>query len=105
MNHEAIARHMSQPRSGCSTWSDNLICLHKDLFMHNQDTDMVVNKPRSMQEYEPGVDWDNMIDSAQANNSQAERPSAIDYFPEAASVFDRGKTFIEKFDANEFSGY
>jgi len=35
--HDAISRHMSQQKSGCSTWFDNLVCIREDLLGRDHD--------------------------------------------------------------------
>ena len=36
-SHKAIARHMGQPRSGCSSWLNNLVNIHEDLLGRSHD--------------------------------------------------------------------
>ncbi|KAG1823483.1 uncharacterized protein BJ212DRAFT_1296105 [Suillus subaureus] len=41
--HEAVTRHMSQPRSGCSTWIEDVICL-KTIIQPSEDDPINVNQ-------------------------------------------------------------
>jgi hypothetical protein len=106
-NHEATARHMGQPRSGCSTWSDNLIRLHEELLpvwpgVHFTQQDMVIDEnagnPQEFYNEEQGAMSDYHAQEGQ------DLPS-IQHFPGAARTFQGGTTFLNHFDMDQFSNY
>lgn len=105
-SHEAIARHMSQLRLGCSTLSDTLIHLQEDLMLRGGwDTlqPMAVDQPKTMQEYnKPDLNENDTFEGTQGDKSLSDLSSWTQYFPGAAHAFEGGKTFLDKFDADKF---
>ena len=107
--HDAVSRHMSQPRSGCSTWSDGLIRICEDLSMdpdgsnHRHTTHEQLGQG-IVDEFGPcQVDGDEeMLDTADEDDSES---NPIEYFPGAAQAFQGGSTFLNKFAADEFSNH
>ena len=109
VTHNAISRHMSQSRSSCSTWSNGLIHIHKDLSMdpdgsnhhyttHEQLGQGIVDEFGSCQ-----VDGDEeMLGMADEDDSES---NPIEYFPGAAQAFQGSSTFLNKFAADEFSNH
>lgn len=105
-NHEAVARHMSQPKSGCSTWSDNLIRLHEELLparsRPTQQDSMAIDEDTGSAHdfYDEGVS-----ERVPANGPLPATPTSTVRFPDAAHSFEGGKTFLDKFDADHFGKY
>ena len=104
-SHEAIARHMGQPRSGCSSWFNSLVGIHKDLLGRNCDhhnTTSTGNGPG-------GLDQDNQWvgnDEEMFDRAQEEfQSNPIEFFPGAVQTFSGGSTFLNRFDVDEFSSY
>ena len=103
---KAISRHMSQPKSGCSTWFDNLVHICKDLQAgsHHNGPNGLHTSPynKSLGHLGEYNQWDNdeMLDSAQEEDPQS---SSIKYFPGAAKTYSGRSTFLNKFDMDEFS--
>lgn len=106
-NHEAVARHMSQPSSGCSTWSDNLIRLHEELLpmrVHHpeQDIDMDDEDAGSPQEfYNERVG--EVFEGAQGGRDLPDAYPSVLHFPGAARTFQGGTTFLDRFHADKFN--
>ena len=107
-SHDAVSRHMGQPKSGCSTWFNDLVRIREDLLSgsHHGSNDLCttsIDEPPGGREepYESRVGGDEqMLDGHQDENFQA---SSINYFPGAAQTYNGGSTFINKFDTDEFS--
>ncbi|KIM57296.1 hypothetical protein SCLCIDRAFT_28909 [Scleroderma citrinum Foug A] len=107
-SHEAVARHMGQPRSGCSSWLDNLVNIHEDLLGRSRDGHNS-SCTTSTGDGSGGLDEDNqwvsndeeMFDGTQEDSQS----SPIEFFPGAAQTFAGGSTFLDQFDADEFSSY
>jgi len=106
--HNAISRHMSQQKSGCSTWFDNLVRIHEDLLgrdhdgpNHSPHTTSIDEQFGDIGEYNPWVNSDEeMLDGTREDNSES---SPIEYFPGAAQAFVGGSTFLDRFEADQFS--
>ncbi|KAI6010464.1 hypothetical protein EDC04DRAFT_2871206 [Pisolithus marmoratus] len=97
-NHEAISRHMSQPKSGCSTWFGDLVHIREDLLSrdpdgHNDLHATSINKQSGgRDEYDSMVGSDEqMLDRTQEGNSHS---SLIKHFPGAM-----------QFNADKFSNH
>ena len=106
-DHEAVARHMSQPRSGCSNWSDILIHLQEDMFATQiQDSMMAIYKPRTTQEHlDLSID-DGIVEGPWGDKSQLpDQSSTTVYFNGATCIFGVGKTFLNKFNNDLFNSY
>ena len=103
---EAVSRHMSQPKSGCSTWFDNLVRIREDLQAggrHNGPNGLhTAPYDESLGHLGEYNQWDDdeMLDGAQEEDPQS---SSIEYFPGAAKTYSGGSTFLNKFDTDEFS--
>lgn len=109
-NHEAVARHMSQPRSGCSSWSDNLIRLQEELLptgSHDTQQAMVVDADSQgisgAQEFQDEEgSFENVHDD---ENLRVTTALSIHHYPGAARSFEGGTTFLDKFDEDRFSSH
>ncbi|KAI5986479.1 hypothetical protein EDD15DRAFT_2373187 [Pisolithus albus] len=106
-DHEAIARHMSQPKSGCSTWFDDLVHIREDMLNNRNHDGSTDPCTASIDEQLGGRDgYDPWIggDQEMSDGTREENPdfSFIEYFPGAAQTYKGGSTFINKFDADEF---
>ncbi|KAG1865732.1 hypothetical protein C8R48DRAFT_747731 [Suillus tomentosus] len=73
----AVAWHMSQPRSGCSTWLQDLICSRSESDMDD----------------EPAYE-----ERTPTRNSEV-----IDSYPDCARSYGRGYTFLDVFNSDENS--
>ena len=93
---------MSQPRSGCSAWFDNLVHIHEDLGRDDNCPDYlraVDLQPENIDEYDVrGNDNEEMHDGTQEDGSKP-----IEYFPGAAKAFSGGSTFLNKFEGDQFN--
>ncbi|KIM50493.1 hypothetical protein SCLCIDRAFT_34233 [Scleroderma citrinum Foug A] len=87
---EAVSRHMSQPKSGCSTWFDNLVHICKDLqagSRHDGPNGLhTAPYDKSLGHLGKYNQWDNdeMLGSAQEEDPQS---SSIEYFPGAVKTY------------------
>ena len=107
-SHKAVARHMGQPRSGCSSWLHNLVDICEDLLGRSCDgrnsshTTSTGNGPGGLDEDNQWVSNDEEMFDGTQEDSQS---SPIEFFPGAAQTFTGGSTFLDQFDADEFSSY
>ena len=107
-SHKAIARHMGQPRSGCSSWLDNLVNICEDLLGRSRDghnssgTTSTGDRLGGLDEDNQWVSNDKEMFDRTQEDSQS---SPIEFFPGAAQMFASGPTFLNRFDADEFSLY
>jgi hypothetical protein len=104
-DHESVARHMSQPRSGCANWTDNLVRLREELIPgpdHDSNI-MAVDESSAMQVYEES-NGNAGPDDAPVEDLP-ERSSTTEYFPGAAHAYEGGKMFLERFEADELGKY
>ncbi|KAG0703857.1 hypothetical protein DFH29DRAFT_981702 [Suillus ampliporus] len=103
-DHSSVARHMSQPWSGCNTWLDELIKFNST-FPPSEDgtggqppdshhaSEQGENSYHEQEEYfDGGGNW--------GTDCEAE---VTDYFPEPPLAFEEGYTFLSLFDADENS--
>ena len=88
---EAISRHMGQPKSGCSTWFDNLVRIREDLQAdgHDDQSPRTVSNDKSAGHLGKYNQWDDveMLDSTWEGDPQS---SSIEYFPGAAKTYSGG---------------
>lgn len=103
---------MSQPRSGCSTWSDNLIRLREGLqgLDTQQAAATAIDREASaipqQDDHPSGVDEEMPFENLNQEHLRLPRLSSdADYFPGAAQTFDGGRTFVDKFHADEFNNH
>jgi len=93
---------MSQPRSGCSTWFDNLVCIHEDLGRDDNGPDYLHTvdlQPENIDECDVrGNDEEEMHDGTQEDDSEP-----IEYFLGAAKAFSGGSTFLNKSKVDQFN--
>ncbi|KAG1876909.1 hypothetical protein C8R48DRAFT_768476 [Suillus tomentosus] len=119
-DHTSVARHMSQPRSGCNTWLDDIIKLNTIIPpTDDHPMDPMDNNGLPMPYYEPGLgDEDNTyIFHGQEEDITLEAHDGIrdqgkdansevtDYFPNSPLAYEDGYTFLGLFDADENSVY
>ena len=107
-SHEAVARHMGQPRSGCSSWLDNLVGISEDLLGGNRDghnnsrTTSTGDGPGGLDENDRWISIDEEMFDGTREDPQF---SPIEFFPGAAQTYAGGSTFLDRFDTDEFSSY
>ncbi|KAG2122771.1 hypothetical protein DEU56DRAFT_873558 [Suillus clintonianus] len=106
--HEAVARHMSQPRSGCSTWIEDTIrmrtCLPEDDPINvDQDAESSTHNDyhESTSHYDDAGEY---LDHT-AGEGHASSGEFIDVFPGSAEVYEGGYTFLGLFDEDKNSVY
>ncbi|KAG2148856.1 hypothetical protein DEU56DRAFT_730116 [Suillus clintonianus] len=113
-DHTSIARHMSQPRSGCNTWLEDIIKLDSIIpphdFTHSADVE-----PRVSQEPEFGsetmLDDFGDISGEEVNiagahsGTQDEGGEVTDYFPDPPLAYEDGYTFLSLFETDKNSIY
>lgn len=105
-DHESVARHMSQPRSGCANWTDNLVRLHENLTPSVDHDSMSIDEPSIVQGlHELGQNElpEDAEDAPALEELPERRSSSTHYFPGAAQVYEGGTTFLDKFEADEFN--
>ena len=103
---KAVSRHMSQPKSGCSTWFDNLVRIHEDLQAGSSHDDP--NGLRTAPNDKPPghlgkynqQDNDEMLDGTQKEDPQS---NSIEYFLGAGKTYSGRSTFLDKFHMDEFN--
>ncbi|KAG0693674.1 hypothetical protein DFH29DRAFT_1007042 [Suillus ampliporus] len=104
---------MSQPRSGCNTWLEDLIWLDSTL-PASEDDPMAADDLRELHasSYEAGedgniYDFGNEGETLERGFGQDEDRDAevTDYFPEPPVAFEHGYTFLSLFDSDENSIY
>ncbi|KAG2105843.1 uncharacterized protein F5147DRAFT_746400 [Suillus discolor] len=112
----AVARHMSQPRSGCSTWLQDLIHLQdlSDDSMHTDDLDEP-NIPGAGPQAEVEFtfrDIDELFEGSGESGGQASGegllPNGADFvdcYPESSRTYGKGYTFLDLFNSDENSVY
>ena len=109
-NHGTVSRHMTQPKSGCSSWFDDLVHIWQELLIRNGDgghNDLqamsIDDQPGSRDGCDPLVDRDDqMFDGALDRDPQS---SSIEYFPGATQTYRGGSAFIDKFHVDEFGNH
>ncbi|KAG1880194.1 hypothetical protein F4604DRAFT_1922876 [Suillus subluteus] len=116
-DHNSVARHMSQPRSGCNNWLEDLIQLRSTLPPTKHDPMAVdnISDPNVQAPYycEQGEDvsfYDfgsqgEDVGSGGGTRDEDNEVEVTDYFPEPPLAFEEGYTFLSLFDANENSIY
>ena len=117
-DHSAVARHMSQSSSGCSTWLQDLICLHSASVQartaNSMDIDHEPNIPDIDSELDgPGFgDCDEVFQggSGEGDGQVHEEGTLtdldfIDWHPEPSQTYGRGHTFLDWFHSDENSVY
>jgi len=107
-DHSSVARHMSQPRSGCNTWLEDLIQLR-------ESTTPSQSLPEDYPMEEPHIDFGAEGESiggvsgswggSQDEGSGACTSETTDYFPNPPLAFEEGYTFLSLFDQDENSIY
>ncbi|KAG1884144.1 hypothetical protein F4604DRAFT_1919983 [Suillus subluteus] len=114
-DHTSVARHMSQPRSGCNNWLDDLIQLNSNL--PTEDDPMTVDNVSDPHVqapyYEQGEDVNHYdffsqgedLDSGGRIRNENSEAKVTDHFLESPLAFDQGYTFLSLFDADENSIY
>lgn len=111
--HEAVARHMSQPRSGCSTWIEDTIrmrtCLPEDDPINvDQETESFTHNDyhESTSHYDDAGEYlDHTAGGSFDVNEEGHTSSGefIDVFPGSAEVYEGGYTFLGLFDEDKNS--
>ncbi|KAG2104749.1 uncharacterized protein F5147DRAFT_775569 [Suillus discolor] len=107
-DHTSVARHMSQPRSGCNSWLDNLIQLNSILPPSMEHDPMVVDDIDDPQVDASFYDfWSQGEDlySEGGTRDEDSEVKATDYFLEPPLAFEEGYTFLSLFNADENSIY
>ncbi|KAG1854650.1 hypothetical protein C8R48DRAFT_609736 [Suillus tomentosus] len=113
----AVARHMSQPRSGCSTWLQDLIRL-RDLSDDSMNTDDLDGPnipgggPQAEVEFTFG-DRDESFEGSGESGGQASEEGLlpngasdfVDQYPESSRTYGMGYTFLDLFNSDENSVY
>ncbi|KAG1884486.1 uncharacterized protein F5891DRAFT_971192 [Suillus fuscotomentosus] len=109
----AVARHMSQPRSGCSTWLQDLICSRSESDMDDEpvSTNTMDDGPHTIPDIETGGfgDWDEMFGGSSSERQAYEERTpthnseVIDSYPDCARSYGRGYTFLDVFNSDENS--
>ncbi|KAG1905725.1 uncharacterized protein F5891DRAFT_1125768 [Suillus fuscotomentosus] len=101
----AVARHMSQPRSGCSTWLQDLI--------HDLDGPNIPGGgPQAEVEFTFG-DRDESFEGSGESGGQASEEGLlpngasdfVDQYPESSRTYGMGYTFLDLFNSDENSVY
>ena len=120
----AVARHMNQPRSGCSTWLQDIIRLQAVQTDHSMNIDDEHDIPDDSlhladlhQDYERLGGWEEDIFRGGVNsdegvftgniNEEGTLPADdfIDWFPGSSHSYGKGPTFLDLFNSDENSVY
>ncbi|KAG2106248.1 uncharacterized protein F5147DRAFT_653992 [Suillus discolor] len=112
----AVARHMSQPCSGCSTWLQDLIHLRdlSDDSMHTDDLDEP-NIPGAGPQAEVEFTFRDIDESFEGSGESGGQASGegllpngadfVDCYPESSWTYGKGYTFLDLFNSDENSVY
>ncbi|KIK38770.1 hypothetical protein CY34DRAFT_25513 [Suillus luteus UH-Slu-Lm8-n1] len=116
-DHGAVARHMSQPRSGCSTWLQDLIHLHSVSVRTTADS-MDVDHTPNIPNVDPELDgtgfgdWDGVFQGRSGEGDdqvhEGGTPTGsdfIDWHPKPSQTYGRGYTFLDSFHSDENNMY
>lgn len=100
-DHTSVARHMSQPRSGCNTWLEDLIRLNSILPPSN---DAMVTDD-SYETEDMAYDFNNgeSFERESGSRTQDRDAEVTDFFPEPPLAFEHGYTFLSLFESDENS--
>ena len=103
-DHVAVAKHMSQPHSGCNSWLDDLVRIQDHL---TRPCTLDLDDMQEPQEDEacvihPHPDAGKVFDM-DVEVGAVESGVNAEYFPHAARVYDGGLTFMDQFDTDPFS--
>jgi hypothetical protein len=105
----AVARHMSQPRSGCNSWLDDLIRLKAHLPLEDDPMDLEDVGEQEGDLYLGNTDdngWGSPGGGGWNEASEEEMHGKVtDYFPGAAETYGIGYTFLGLFNTDENSVY
>ncbi|KAG1838044.1 hypothetical protein DFJ58DRAFT_734059 [Suillus subalutaceus] len=114
-NDVAVARHMSQPRSGCSTWLQDLACFRPESDDSRMDSDDEPNISMDMDDG-PNIpdiksggfgDWDEMSRGSTGGSESQGMPThnseVIDSYPDCAQTYGKGYTFLDLFNSDNNS--
>ncbi|KAG1846143.1 hypothetical protein C8R48DRAFT_779637 [Suillus tomentosus] len=111
-DHSSVARHMSQPLSGCNTWLEDLIQLEQSSHPPPEDHPMEADntEPHISKSYEPvgSMDFGDFFsdrESIPRDKTQGESSEVTDHFPNPPLAFEEGYTFLSLFDSDENSTY
>ena len=119
-DHVAIGNHMSQPTSSCNTWVDDLISLWDYLQVSSSSTPVTLySTPGSRDSNQPAWENDMDIDIRPPSLADSEQHISVDrvplphhkvglqetceYFTGAAQIHSTGPTFMDNFDADQYS--
>jgi hypothetical protein len=113
-DHSSVARHMSQPLSGCNTWLDDLIQLEQSSCSPEDAMEVDdIAEPYISDSYEPVGFMDSgdvfgegeSVERTHQDNIQDESSEVTDHFPNPPLAFEDGYTFLSLFDSDENSIY
>ncbi|KAG1851346.1 hypothetical protein DFJ58DRAFT_729005 [Suillus subalutaceus] len=113
-DHSSVARHMSQPLSGCNTWLNDLIQLEQSSCSPEDAMEVDdIAEPYISDSYEPVgfMDSDDVfgegesVERTHQDNIQDESSEVTDHFPNPPLAFEDGYTFLSLFDSDENSIY
>lgn len=107
----AVARHMNQPRSGCSTWLQDIIQLQTDYSMsiddphmlHDSDSESHQDHYHDQPEGLGVADSDKGVFTGHIN--EADMLPTTNLFPNASQTYGKGHTFLDLFHSDENSVY
>ena len=106
----SVAMHMSQPRSGCNTWVNNLVRIHESLHTqiptaadHDFDSiDMDVEAEHPADPSNPTMAFQSPSMDLSGNDVQT---VPMDTFDGAAQTYGLGPTFMDTFGSDQFSEF
>ncbi|KAF8425727.1 hypothetical protein L210DRAFT_3421137 [Boletus edulis BED1] len=114
-DHHAVAMHMSQPKSGCNTWVNNLVHLQESLALPSsagrprRDATPDATVPMDIDQEFPPPDSlaDSYAEPDNPNPSTWNHSQCNGFYSEqfegAAQSYGHGDTFMDKFNRDEFS--
>ncbi|KAG1865025.1 hypothetical protein DFJ58DRAFT_714811 [Suillus subalutaceus] len=103
-NDVAVARHMSQPRSGCSMWLQDLACFRPESDDSRMDSD---DEPNISMDMDDGPNIPD-IESGSTGGSESQgmpthNSEVIDSYPDCAQTYGKGYTFLDLFNSDNNS--
>ena len=100
-DHVTVAKHMSQPRSSCNSWLDDLVHIQEHLPRpRTSDLDDMQEDEAYAIHLHPDA---GEVFDMDVEVGGVESGVGIEYFPHAARVYDGGLTFMDQFETDPFS--
>lgn len=98
-NSSRVSRHLSQPRSTCHGWINDLVRIQDEIdpLEHHQD-----EEPMFTANEDDAMDVDGSYGHGEVAGDALEI-EAHDFFEGAGRIYGQGKSFMEVFDSDRFA--